>query len=449
MIRIFFILLTTVLLSTTVSAQTKAGDQQELEKERQELKSEIDQTQQQLDQNRQSTKVSRRDLAIINENLNKQERVLKDVNKELNGIDNNITTSQRDVRKMSFLLDTLKQEYTNSMIYSYKNRSNVDFLNFILSASSFNDAIKRITYLKNYRSYRELQGENIIRTQKLLKDRIDELAENREKKSTMLLTQNKEINILADQQKQKNDIVQQLKAQGYQLNNEITDKQNQMRKVSNAIAAAIRKAQEEARRDALAKAAADKEKAKKDAEAARKLAAANNTTITTPTVITPVTVTKTVKTKPEPVKPASVLLNSSNISTNTSFEKNKGYLPWPVDRGAILMHYGNNKEPNGVIMNISCTSISSDIGTPVKAIFDGVISAVKNADDIQIVIIQHGQYFSTYSNLGDVVVHKGDIVKTGQVIGKVLANDDGYGAIDLYISNETSDLNPEVWLRRK
>ncbi|HMG82511.1 MAG TPA: peptidoglycan DD-metalloendopeptidase family protein, partial [Ferruginibacter sp.] len=364
-----------------------------------------------------------------------------------NGIDNNITSSQRDVKKMSFLLDTLKQEYTNSMIYSYKNRSNVDFLNFILSASSFNDAIKRITYLKNYRSYRELQGENIIRTQKLLKTRIDELAANKEKKSAVLETQSKEISILADQQKEKNDIVQKLKAQGYELNNEIADKQKQMRKVSNAIAAAIRKAQEDARRDAMAKAAADREKAKKDAEAAKKLAAANPTS---PTNTTATTIVKpTVKPKVETPNPGSVLLNAGNMLTNTSFEKNKGYLPWPVDRGAIIMHYGNNKEPNGVVMNISCTSIGSDIGTPVKSIFDGVVSAVKNADDIQIVIIQHGKYFSTYSNLGDVTVHKGDAVKTGQVLGKVLANDDGIGAIDLYISNETSDLNPESWLRRR
>ena len=447
MIRIFFILLSSILLSTAALAQAKGGgDQQELEKERQELKNEIEQTQQQLDQNKQSTKVSRRDLAIINENLNKQERVLKNVNKELGGIDNNITTSQRDVRRMSFLLDTLKQEYTNSMIYSYKNRSNVDFLNFILSASSFNDAITRITYLKNYRSYRELQGENIIRTQKLLKGRIDELAANREKKAAVLETQSKEINILADQQKQKNDIVQQLKAQGYQLNNQIADKQNQMRKVSNAIAAAIRRAQEDARRDALAKAAADKEKAKKDAEAAKKLAAANaNSANPTPVPVTP----KPIKPKPEPVKQESVLLNSTNIATNTSFEKNKGALSWPVDRGSILMHYGNNTLSNKVVINISCTSIGADIGTPVKAIFDGVISAVKNADDIQIVIIQHGKYFSTYSNLGDVSVHKGDQVRTGQIIGKVLANDDGIGAIDLYISNETNDLNPEAWLRRR
>ena len=32
---------------------------------------------------------------------------------------------------------------------------------FIFSADNFNDAIKRISYLKSYRTYREMQGQNI------------------------------------------------------------------------------------------------------------------------------------------------------------------------------------------------------------------------------------------------------------------------------------------------
>ncbi|MBI3883236.1 MAG: peptidoglycan DD-metalloendopeptidase family protein [Sphingobacteriales bacterium] len=138
---------------------------------------------------------------------------------------------------------------------------------------------------------------------------------------------------------------------------------------------------------------------------------------------------------------------SSNIATNASFEKNRGGLPWPVDRGYVLLHYGNNKLPNGTIINISCTSVGADIGTPVKAIFDGVVVSVKNIDDLQIVIVQHGKYFSTYSNIGNVTLQKDQTVKTGQVLGKVLSNDDGIGAFDIYISTETNELNPESWLR--
>ena len=176
--------------------------------------------------------------------------MINNISRDINLMDNKITKSQRDVRKLSFLLDTLKHEYAKSMVYSYKNRSNADFLNFIFSSSSFNDAIKRVNYLKSYRSYREMQGENILRTQNLLKDRITELGDNKQKKDVVLQTQSKEMDVLAQQQKEKDEIVSKLKAEGKELNKQIAARKKQMQKVSNAIAAAIRRAQDEARKEA-------------------------------------------------------------------------------------------------------------------------------------------------------------------------------------------------------
>ena len=74
---------------------------------------------------------------------------------------------------------------------------------------------------------------------------------------------------------------------------------------------------------------------------------------------------------------------------------------------------------------------------------------VNNYDDVQMVVVKHGTYFTAYSNLSGVNLNKGQTVQTGQVIGKVAANLDGIGAIDLMISNEKSDVNPELWLRRR
>ena len=45
-----------------------------------------------------------------------------------------------------------------------------------------------------------------------------------------------------------------------------------------------------------------------------------------------------------PVNQGSVLLNTNaDITLNDNFIKNKGLLPWPVDKGYILLHYGPNK----------------------------------------------------------------------------------------------------------
>ena len=152
-----------------IAQPTASREQQELEKERQQLKREIEETQQLLGKNKKNTKENISSLVLINKKLSLQENVIDNITKDINILDNTIYKSQRDINKMQLLLDTLKQDYAKSMIYSYKNKSNSDFLNFIFSASSFNDAVKRVTYLKSYRNYREMQGENILRTQELLR----------------------------------------------------------------------------------------------------------------------------------------------------------------------------------------------------------------------------------------------------------------------------------------
>ncbi|MEJ7589568.1 MAG: hypothetical protein WKI04_18610, partial [Ferruginibacter sp.] len=263
MIKIVFAFLVCFVFYISLFAQT-AG-QQDLERERQQLKREIEQTQELLNKNKRTTKESLGQLSLLNRKLNLQGNVIDNISKDINLLDNNIFRSQRDVNRLQVLLDTLKQEYAKSMVYAYKNRSSSDFLNFIFSASSFNDAIKRITYLRSYRNYREKQGENILRTQELLKERIDELSGNKKKKSVVLQVQSKELSVLESQQEEKNQLVAKLKAQGKELNDQIAAKKKQMQKVSNAIAAAIRRAQDAARKEALAK--AKEEKSRRDADA--------------------------------------------------------------------------------------------------------------------------------------------------------------------------------------
>ncbi len=439
MIKIVFALL--ISLSCCVGLSAQSSGQQELEKQRQQLKREIEQTQEMLDKNRKTTKENLTQLTLINRKLNLQGSVIENISKDINFLDNNIYKSQKDVNKLQLLLDTLKQEYAKSMVYAYKTRSNSDFLNFIFSSSSFNDAIKRITYLKSYRNYREMQGENILRTQTLLKDRIDELSGNKKKKSEVLQTQSKELNVLENQQQEKNQLVSKLKAQSKELNNQIAAKKKQMQKVSNAIAAAIKRAQDIARKEAVARAKEDK--IKRDAETKKNIA--ENKSNTAP-VTRPVT-SRPVKSISEP----SVLLgNDADVKLNASFISNRGSLPWPMEKGYMIMRFGPQKlEGIGVTVDNPGITIGSDIGTPVKALFDGEVASVTNIDNMQVVILKHGGYFTTYSNLSGVNLSRGQNIRTGQVLGRVAPNDEGVGSIDLIISNEKSNLNPEGWLRRR
>ena len=446
MIKSFFFLLLSFFIGYSSLAQSTA--QQELEKQRLELKREIEQTQELLDKNKKNTKESLGQLSLINRKLNLQENIIENISKDINLLDNSIYKSQRDINRLQVLLDTLKQEYAKSMLYAYKNRSSSDFLNFIFSASSFNDAIKRVTYLKSYRNYRELQGDNILRTKVLLNQNIEALTGNKIKKGQVLQTQSKELSVLETQQQEKNQIVKNLKQQGKELNNQISAKKKQMQKVSNAIAAAIKRAQEMARKEALAKAL--EEKAKRDAaeRAAEKnklaIEKGNTAVIAKPAPLKPE------KALPISVRQESILLgNDAEVKLNANFISNKGTLPWPVDKGYMIMRFGPQKLDIGVTVDNPGITIGSEIGTSVKALFDGEVSSVTNIENMQVVIVKHGAYFTTYSNLSGVHLSRGQDIRTGQVVGKVAPNDEGIGSIDLIISNEKSNLNPEGWLRRR
>ena len=425
-------------------AQSQPQTREELEKQRTQLKKEIEETEKLLNQNKSQTKENLFQFNLISKKVNLQDRVIDNINKDLNLLNNSMYLTSKDIRRYDRLLDTLKQEYAKSMVYAYKNRSNYDFLNFIFSSANFNDAIKRISYLKSYRTYREMQGENILRTQELRKKKIVELSGARVQKNQVLEVQSKEMAILETQKKEKDQILTELKKQGKQLNKQIAAKQKQMQKVNTAIANAIKRAQEEARREALAKASAEKERLRKEAEKNAKATSADTKTATKTTIKT-----TTAETKPAAPKPQSILLNDENITLNANFEKNRGTLPWPLDKGVVLMHYGTNSLPSGTIMDVTSVTISSDIGSAVKAVFDGTVTAVQPVEDMTVVIVQHGRYFTTYSNLTGVTVQKGMQIKTGQTLGRVAANFDGVGAIDFYISNETSNYDPEKWLRRR
>jgi septal ring factor EnvC (AmiA/AmiB activator) len=435
MVKIIFIALTFVFFSNFVAAQ--APTREELERQRQQLKNEIEQTEKMLNENKTKTKGTYNEWKGISNKVNLQERVIDNINRDIDLLDNNIYSIQKDIHKYDRLLDTLKQEYAKSMVYAYKNRSNYEFLNFIFSAASFNDAIKRIAYLKSYRTYREMQGENILRTQELRRQRIEALGGVKEKKNIVLDNKSKEMDVLEKQKEDKDRVLAELKKQGKQLNTQYAAKKKQLSKVSNAIAAAIKKATDEAKKAAIAKAAEDE----------RNRVANNVKTNTNPSSTNIKSITTNTR-RTEPKKQEDFPLNAENTILNEKFENNRGALPWPVQHGYILMNFGPNKLPSGKTeIDNPGLSIGTDIGAPVKAVFNGTVSNVINVEEMQVVMIQHGRYFTSYSNLSGVTVQKGQTVTSGQVIGKAMSNDDGIGEIDFIMSNDKNNFDPERWLK--
>ena len=417
-----------------VTAQ-QPEDKDALQQQREQLKKEIVETEKALNETRKTAKVNMGQLSLINKKMDLQGNVINNINSEIKNLNNNIFLAQKEVNKMSRILDTLKQEYSNSMVYAYKSRSNYDFLNFIFSASSFNDAIKRVAYLKSYRSYREMQAENILRTQDMLSDRIKILSGTKIKKNVVLQEQDKELTQLEKQQEEKKVIVDKLKSQQKELQAQVNAKRKQDAKLKGMITAMIRREVENARKEAAKK---EKERL---AELKRNNADTKNTTADNNTN------TKIVKPSTKPKSTGSVLVVSeADKALDANFERNRGSLPWPVS-GYVIAHYGPTKFSDGIIYDCPGVNIGAKVGESVKAVFDGEVTVVSFMEDKQVVCIKHGKYYTVYSNLASANVQRGDNVKTGQVIGKAAANDEGQGEVDFILMKESNNVNPEQWLR--
>lgn len=409
------------------------SDKNELQKQREQLRREIEETEKTLKETRTTTKVNVGQLNVINKRIALQDNVIDNITGQLKFIEGDIVRSQKEVNKLNKVLDTLKLEYAKSMVYAYKTRNNYDFLSFIFSASSFNDAIKRITYLKSYRNYREMQGDNIARTQTLIKQRIGDLSGSKQEKSVALQEKGKEMSELEKQQQEKLSIVSKLKGRQKELSVQLSNKKKQDNKIKGMITAMInrelkRAAAEKKERDRLAAAAASKAKS-------------------TDTKATENTTAKATS-KPAKSAPSVLVYSDADKALDADFERNKGSLPWPVN-GNVLIHYGSYTIPDTKIAGDNPgVTIGTQVGAAVKSVFDGEVTLVSYIDDKQAVFIKHGKYFTVYSNLTSVSVQRGQTVKTSQVIGKAGANDDGQGEVMLILMKENNNVNPEAWLRR-
>jgi murein hydrolase activator len=450
-----FLLVLLTGLAVGVGAQPPA-DKSAMEKERQEIQKELKEIQQLYESVKGQKKKTLSQLNVLNRKISLQERYIGNISREIRSIDDDIYLSELEIYRLNKQLDTLRVQYARSIAYAYKNRSNYDYVNFIFSASSFNDAIKRFSYLKSYRDYREKQVTNIYRTQVLIGQRKKQQLIRKDQKNLALEKQTKQIEELAVQKKEKNAVVNQLKSKEKELERQIALKKKRDRDLQNAVLAIVRREIELAKKEAEERKKAAAATAATSKSAATAPAGATATTASTAPAKTVASTGATVETssrRNEPVKrPDSYLdLNASDIALNSSFEANRNKIPWPVDNGIVVLKFGDNKIENTLLTidNPGITIATPSAGSNVKAVFNGEVRGVYNLGDGMAVTIRHGKYFSTYSNLTNVSVEKGSMVKTGQVIGKTGRDDDGNGGqIDFILTMEARKIDPQGWLRK-
>ncbi len=444
--RIIFIVLLFG-LSCASFAQTK----DELQRKTQDLKREIDGLNRSLADIQKNRKGALVTYNLIRNKIVARERLVQNINREVRVLDDNIYLSTLEINKLRKELDTLKQAYAQSLVFAYKNRSNYDYLNFIFSASTFNDAIKRITYLKSYGQYREQQVDNINKTDQIIQQKIANLNNNKVEKSQTLQDQTKQIIGLEKDRKEQNAEVSKLKGQEKDLAVEIRRREKERVQMQNAIAAAVKREQAEARKRAEALAKQKAEEDRKKREQAASAIAKNNTSaapVNKPDEEEPLAVEKP-KVSNRTYSPFES--TEEGKAASIGFENGRGRLPWPVDAGFVSIHFGRYTIPGTTLIGQSDgITISLPVGAVVKSISDGEVASVFDLGGEQAVLVRHGKYFTTYSHLSSVNVGRGQQVRAGAVMGRAAASDNGDGEMLFMVSNERGTaLDPEGWLRRR
>lgn len=427
------------LLSFMCIANLAAQSREDLERQRRHIQQEIAELQETQASIQKDKKANLAQLALIQNKIKKRNAVINNINSQVQLIDNNIFSNNREIYRLKKQVDTLKEQYAKTLVYAYQNRSSYDMINFLFSATTFNDAIRRIQYLKSYRGYREEQVQNIQKTQQLLVDKINTLNENKKEKSKVLQEQSKEMKTLQGEKEEQNSYVAKLKAREKELTKEMAAKRRVANNLQNAIAAIVKREIEAARKREI-------EEAKKAAAAAKAAEAKSGNTTTTGTAATTAP-----KTSSTPGRKYNVLESTPEVTkVSVNFEANRRNLPWPVDKGTIAIPFGNTKiEGTNITENNQWVTIATVAGSNVKSVFEGVVTTVYDIQGSMTVTIKHGKYFTTYYNLTGVTVNKNDQVKMGQVIGKAGTNDDGDGEILFVVTQEAKFLDPELWLKSR
>jgi septal ring factor EnvC (AmiA/AmiB activator) len=421
---IFFLLF--VFAAISVHAQSSA----DLKRQREQLTQELERLNHEYQETANNKKTTLKQLNLLRQQISLREQKIDNINSEVRNLDNQISESNNFVHNLQSQLDQLKKEYAAMILFTYHNQSGYNKLMFIFAAKDFNQSYKRLKYLQQIGSYRERQAAYIQDTQTELHVKINELDRNKKEKNNLLLDQEKEKATLGKEKNSQVQVVADLSKHEGQLKQQQQDVRRKIAKTNREINAAIQREIEEARRKA-------EERARADAKAAATAKSENRE----PPAPRTRAITRNSST--------SEVLNATPEAAKLSndFLGNRGSLPWPVANGRLKQGFGQYFDADGIKNESNGWDIKTNPGASVRAVFQGEVKSISNISGTFLVVIQHGEYFTAYSNLRSYSVKQGQKVSTKEVIGTVaLDSSTGDAIVSFSLYKGTTPVNPKIWL---
>ncbi len=406
-------LLTLVLLVGFCTAPAAAQSRKELERKRDALDAQIKETSSLIDKARSQQRSTEQQVQLLDAQIRQRQELINTMNSELFRVDQDIQNGRDSTRLLEADLEKLKDEYARMVQFAFMNRSAYDRLSYFFAAESFAQAFRRSRYLDQLAQQRRQQAVLITGARTALGNKLNDLEARKAEKSRLLDKQVVETRKLNDDRSGQQAALTGLRKQEGQLRQTLTKQERQRQELARAIRKAIEAEVAKSRKPSSKPAAPGK-------------APAMEFTMT-----------------PEAKE------------LNADFEKNKGQLPWPVEKGTITSSFGKQAHPvlKGIMIENNGLDIGCLPGAPVRAIFRGEVSSVIVIPGAgKAVMVSHGAYRTVYSNLRDVAVNKGDRVETKQQVGTVMTED---GASTAHIEiwkigsdGQLQNVDPAAWLQQ-
>ncbi|MBK8498972.1 MAG: peptidoglycan DD-metalloendopeptidase family protein [Flavobacteriales bacterium] len=375
----FMVFLALLLFAAPSSGQSR----KDLEKKREALDKQIRTTTALIDQARKEQRVTQEQLHLLESQIQARAALIRTMDGELRRVDERIAEDEGLIASLRSDLEGLRADYARMVQFAYKNRSTYDRLSYLFASNSFQQAYQRSRYLGQIAERRKRQVSLIVETQATIDARVVALKEQRDEKNRLLGEQMNEKRKLDGDRSGQQSALNTLKREEGRLRETQRKQENQRHDLDKAIRRAI-----EAELKPKPRAGAD------------------------------------------PAKPGKMelTLTPEARELNADFEKNKGKLPWPVEKGVITGRFGKQAHPvlAGIVIDNNGIDITTEKGANVRALFRGEVSSVIVLPGAgKAVIVSHGAYRTVYSNLASVSVSKGQKLETKQTLGTVLAGEEG------------------------
>lgn len=420
---------------------------------------EIQQTKEKIRLNEEQIKTGLSDLNLLSSEISAGRIQVEDLRKKVASLNKDIAMIADEISKNETELKLMREEYLKAVKKMRLTKRNQSTLAFIFASENFNQALRRLRYLRQFSAWREKKNTDIREKVKTLGNEREKLAVVKEAQTVALSQLGKSQAELEQKHKLQEKLVADLRQNGKSLQAHLVAKQNEANRLKETISALI--AQEQAKAEAERRAKAEAERrAKEKEEAERKKA--NERELAEKAgekknkkrgkddnklALNKETEKKKEHRREEGDKRADIPLEGYN------FENLRGRLPRPVD-GAwrITNAFGRHSMPElpEVVYDNPGIDVEVAVDTPVKSVCAGKVSGVyKVAGYGTVVIVNHGDYYTVYGNLSSATVAVGSNVGSGSRLGSAgLDPDDSRrGSVHFEVWKGREKQNPSAWIR--